>query len=200
MWKQQIIKHISNSINTQLTEEEEAIFFSLVQVKRFMKGQFIVQAGDVCKNSTYVVSGSLVTIYLDKEGNRHIVAFAIEDWWTGDYGSFIAQAPADYSVQCMEDCELLQISKHNFDKLVQAVPKLETFFRYKIERAYVAGQRRVVDKNSLTVQENYFKFINNHPELEQRFPQYMIASFLGATPEFISKIRKKMLEAKKRKS
>ena len=97
------------------------------------------------------------------------------------------------------NCELIQISRENYNIILAEQPKLETFFRQRIENAYVAMQRRIVDKNSLSVKENYFKFINRYPEIEQRFPQYMIASYLGASPEFISKIRKEAA-AKKKKS
>ena len=185
--------------NLNLSEEEKDNLVPLVKVRKYLKGQFVVQAGDVCRYSSYVNSGALKTFYVDNKGNEHIVSFAIEKWWTGDYGSFIAQEPADYSVQCIENCELIQISRENYNIILAEQPKLETFFRQRIENAYVAMQRRIVDKNSLSVKENYFKFINRYPEIEQRFPQYMIASYLGASPEFISKIRKEAA-AKKKKS
>lgn len=188
MQKQEIIEYLTN--NLRLSTEEEDKFFSLVKVRKYLKGQFVVQAGDVCKYSNYVNSGALKTFFMDNKGNEHIVSFAIEKWWTGDYGSFITQEAADYSIQCVENCELIQISRYNYEMILEEIPKLEKFFRQNVENAYVAVQRRIVDRNSLTAKENYFKFIDKYPQIEQRFPQYMIASYLGISPEFLSEIRK----------
>jgi len=115
--------------------------------------------------------------------------FAVEGWWTADLGSFIMQTPADYNVQCLENCILAQINYEELEQLYLQVPKLERFFRIIIQKAYVATQKRVINNLSLTARERYFKFREEYPELEQRVPQYMIASYLGITKEFLSKIR-----------
>lgn len=196
MEKLNIIESLTNKLN--LSNEEAAKFFPLVKVRKYLKGQFVVQAGDVCKYSSYVNSGALKTFFMDNNGSEHIVFFSIEHWWTGDYGSFITQEPADYSIQCVENCELIQIARSNYELIMEEIPKLEKFFRQNVEHAYVAVQRRLVDRNSLTAKENYFKFTDKYPQLEQRFPQYMIASYLGISPEFLSKIRKEASSQKKK--
>ena len=126
---------------------------------------------------------------LDNDGQELIVMFAIENWWTGDLGSFITQTPADYNVQCLENCVLAQVSYEDLQQLYLQVPKLERFFRIIIQRAFVAAQKRLINNLSLSAKERYLQFREEYPQVEQRVPQYMIASYLGITKEFLSKIR-----------
>ena len=172
-----------------LTTEEAGIVASKFKVRKYRKGQFVVQNGDVCRSESFVLSGSLKSFYIAEDGQEHIVMFAIEGWWTADLGSFITQTPADYNVQCLENCILAQINHEDLEHLYLEVPKIERFFRIIIQKAYVATQKRVINNLSLTARERYLKFCEEYPQLEQRVPQYMIASYLGITKEFLSKIR-----------
>jgi len=183
-----LITNISNHIN--LTPKEEELLLSKVKLEKFLKGQYVSQGGDICKYINFVISGSLKSFHLDNEGNEHILAFAIKDWWIGDLGSFAAQKPADYTIQCIENCELAQLSYEDLQYLFIEIPKLERFFRIVIQNAYVYFQSRIIDNLSLTAKEKYVNFISLYPQFERRVPQYMIASYLGFTPEFLSKIRK----------
>ena len=181
------LDHISRYI--QLTSDEQSIFLSKVKFRKYLKGQFVVQNGDVCRHENFVVSGCLKTFYIDNEGHEHIVMFAIEDWWTADLGSFITQTPADLNVQCLEDSELIQITYSDLQQLYTEIPKLERFFRIIIQNAFVAAQKRIVNNLSLPAMERYIQFREQYPKIEQRVPQYMVASYLGITKEFLSKIR-----------
>lgn len=183
-----LLSYISNHII--LTPGEEELLLSKVRTRKFLKGQYVSQGGDISKYINFVISGSLKSFHLDREGNEHILAFAIEDWWIGDLGSFATQKPADYSIQCIENCELAQLSYEDLQFLYTEIPQLERFFRIIIQNAYVYFQRRIIDNLSLTAKEKYLNFIKQYPQFEQRVPQYMIASYLGFTPEFLSKIRK----------
>jgi CRP-like cAMP-binding protein len=184
---QPFLDHISRYI--QLTPAEQSIFLSKVKLKKYLKGQFVVQDSDICRHESFVLSGCLKTFYLDNEGHEHIVMFAIEDWWTADLGSFITQTPADLNVQCLEDSELVQISYNDLQQLYIEIPKLERFFRIIIQNAFVAAQKRIMNNLSLPAKERYLQFREQYPKIEQRVPQYMIASYLGITKEFLSKIR-----------
>ena len=115
--------------------------------------------------------------------------FAIENWWTADLGSFIEQSPADYNVQCLEKSVLAQLSYDDLEQLYLQIPKLERFFRIIIQKAYVATQKRLINNLSLPAKERYLQFLDQYPLIEQRVPQYMIASYLGITKEYLSKIR-----------
>jgi len=184
---QPLFDYISRYVS--LTTEEATILASKFKVRKYLKGQFVVQNGDVCRSESFVLSGCLKSFFIGDDGQEHIVMFAVEGWWTADLGSFIMQTPADYNVQCLENCILAQINYEELEQLYLQVPKLERFFRIIIQKAYVATQKRVINNLSLTARERYFKFREEYPELEQRVPQYMIASYLGITKEFLSKIR-----------
>ena len=172
-----------------LTEEEQQLFLSNIRLGKYLKGQYVVQNGNICRYESFVLKGCLKTFYIDNEGQEHIVMFAIENWWTADLGSFLTQTPASYNVLCLENCELAQITYSDLEALYLSIPKLERFFRIILQKAYVAGQQRIVNNFSLAAKERYVQFRKQYPEIDQRVPQYMIASYLGMTKEFLSKIR-----------
>lgn len=186
-----LLKYINNYVT--LTKEEEAFLVSKVFCRTFLKGQYIVQQGDVCKYECFVLSGCTKTFYMDEEGQEHIVMFSIEDWWTSDIGSFITQTPADFNVLCMETTELVIFPFDVIEDLYSNIPKLERLFRQIIEKALVASQKRIVRSFSMSAKDRYLYFRNQYPKIEQRIPQYMIASYLGITKEFLSKIKSQLL-------
>ncbi len=186
-----LLNYISKYIS--LTEEEESILVSKVSYRKYLKGQYILQQGDVCKNSSFLISGCTKMFYMDMEGQEHIVMFAIKDWWSSDLGSYITQQSANYNIQCIENTEAIQFSYDNQEELFQKIPKLERFFRKIIEKALVASQNRIVRNFSLTAKERYLIFREQYPTMEQRIPQYMIASYLGITKEFFSKIKSQLI-------
>lgn len=177
----------------KLTTEEEAILLSKVVVRTYLKDQYIVQQGDVCNSSNFIISGCTKTFYMGADGQEHVVMFSIEDWWTSDLGSFIAQKPADFNVQCIENTTVVQFTYENLEKLYTQIPKLERLFRKIVERAFVASQKRVIRNFSLTAKERYVIFKKTYPKIDQRVPQYMIASYLGITKEFLSKIKSQLI-------
>lgn len=189
------IQPLLNYIQEQviLTKEAEAILEAKLICRKYLKGQYVIQQGDICKYECFVVSGSTKTFHVDDEGQEHIVMFSIENWWTSDMGSFITQTPADYNVQCLENTELILFSYDIIEELYEEIPVLERFFRKIIERAFVASQKRIVRNFSLSAKERYLYFKNQYPKIEQRIPQYMVASYLGITKEFLSKIKKQVL-------
>ena len=192
MNKKPLIDYIHKYIN--LTVEEETMLFSKLIYRNYLKDQYIVQQGDVCKSINFIVSGSTKTFYVDAEGQEHIVVFSIEDWWTSDLGSFMTQKPADFNVQCIENTQLFQFTYNNLEELYKEIPKLERLFRKIVERAFVASQKRIIRNFSLTAKERYQIFKNTYPKIEQRVPQYMIASYLGITKEFLSKIKSQLVQ------
>jgi CRP-like cAMP-binding protein len=177
-----------------LTVEEETILLSKIVNRNYLKDQYIVQQEDICKSINFIVSGCTKTFYVDAEGQEHIVVFSIEDWWTSDLGSFISQKPADFNVQCLENTHLIQFTYNNLEELYKEIPKLERLFRKIVERAFVASQKRIVRNFSLTAKERYQIFKKTYPKIEQRVPQYMIASYLGITKEFLSKIKSQLIQ------
>lgn len=186
-----LLSYIKRYIN--LTEQEITVLSEHVKTRTYLKGQYIVQQGDVCKYESFVISGCAKTFFIDTEGNEHVVMFAIENWWTADLGSFITQEPADYNVQCLEKTAVAQFSHESLELIYTQIPQLERFFRIIIQKAYVASQKRIVRNFSLTAKERYLIFRNQYRDIEQRVPQYLIASYLGITKQFLSKIRAELI-------
>ncbi|GGK32194.1 cyclic nucleotide-binding protein [Yeosuana aromativorans] len=185
-----LLKYMNDYVT--LTEEEKDFLVSKVICRKYLKGQYIVQQGDICKYSCFVLSGCTKTFYMDPQGQEHIVMFSIEDWWSSDIGSFINQTPADFNIQCLESTELAMFSYDVIEELYSEIPKLERFFRQVTERGLIASQKRIVRSFSLSAKEQYIYFRNQYPKIDQRIPQYMIASYLGITKEFLSKIKSQL--------
>ena len=189
---QPLLDYISRYI--QLTEEEQQLFLSKIRLGKYLKGQYVVQNGNVCRYESFVLKGCLKTFYIDNEGQEHIVMFALENWWAADLGSFLTQTPASYDILCLENCELAQISFTDLEELYHSIPKLERFMRIIVQKAYVASQQRIVNNFSLSAKDRYVQFRKQYPEIDQRVPQYMIASYLGMTKEFLSKVRHQLIQ------
>ena len=177
----------------QLTSEERSTLASKVKIRKYLKGQFVVQNGDICKYESFVLSGCLKSFYIDNDGQEHIVMFAVENWWTADMSSFITQTPSDYNIQCLENSVLAQLYFEDLEQLYIQIPKLERFFRIIIQKAYITSQKRLINNFSLPAKDRYLQFREKYPQIEQRVPQYMIASYLGITKEFLSKIRGQLI-------
>lgn len=175
-----------------LTDQEVDIFKSLSRVKKLRKRQYLVEEGELCRYENFVTKGCLRCYYVDPDGNEHIVQFAIEGWWISDLHSFLTQTPAHFNVDAIEPSEVIQIEYDHLQELYQKVPKFERFFRQIIQRAFVAAQERIIDSYSKDARQRYLEFSEMYPEIEQRVPQYMLASYLGITPEFLSKIRRRL--------
>lgn len=192
---QPFIKYINSYVS--LTKEEEEIILSTVTYRKYLKGQYVVQQGDLCKQSGFIITGCTRTFYADDEGQEHIVMFSFENWWASEIGSFVTQTPSDYNVHCIEDTELIQLTYDNQEILFKKIPKLERFFRLVLETAFVSSQKRIVRNFSLSAKDKYLHFKTEHQEMEQRIPQYMVASYLGITKEFLSKIKGQLLQESK---
>jgi CRP-like cAMP-binding protein len=187
-----ILAYVSRYVS--LTEEETDFFTSLLKLRSLRKRQYLVQAGDVCRYECFVNSGCLRTYSIDDKGQEHVVQFAIEDWWTSDLYSFLTQTPAAYHIEALEDSELVLLDKASYDQLLENVPKFDRMFRVIIQNAFIAQQRRILEDMSLPAHERYVLFLQRYPQFEQRLPQHQIASYLGITPESLSRIRKQLAE------
>ncbi len=179
-----------------LTREEEDICKTFLVPKKVRKRQYILQEGEICKYSSFVEKGTLRSYTIDDKGHEHIIQFAIEGWWISDMYSFLTGEPSVYNIDVLEDAELLLLSRSSEEELLQKVPKFERYMRLLVQGAYIAMQRRVVLSLSQTAEEKYTKLTNTYPDIIQRVPQHMIASYLGVTPETLSRIRKQIADRK----
>ena len=172
-----------------LSDEEFEHALSFFKFRKFRRHQFVLQEGDISKYENYIVKGCTRTYETDDKGQEHIIQFGIEDWWVGDMYSFLTNTPSLNNIICIEDCEILQISADNHEKMCDSIPKLEKHFRKLIQNAYVASTRRIYSNLSKPALERYHEFLDRYPQLGQRIPNNYIASYLGITPQSLSRLR-----------
>jgi len=179
-----------------LNAEEKKFFCSLLRVKQIRKRQYVLQAGDVSRFETFVNKGCLRAYYIDDDGNERIAQFALEGWWIGDMASFTRGLPAKLTIDAMEDSEIIQIEKADFEMLLERIPKFERYFRLLLTNAFIAHQHRILSYLSSTAEERYAELLTKYPGFEQHIPLRHIASYLGVTPEFLSRMRKRLTKKK----
>ncbi|SEL41674.1 cAMP-binding domain of CRP or a regulatory subunit of cAMP-dependent protein kinases [Chitinophaga rupis] len=187
-----IIQNVSRFIT--LTREEELLFTSLLRMQKVRKKQFIVQPEYVCQYRTYIATGALRSYFMGNDGQEYTIALAVDDWWISDFTSYIYQEPATLFVEAMENSTLIQISYQNEQMLYEKLPKFERFFRLHSQRGAAAIQKRMLGSISKTAEERYEEMQKKYPQFLQRFPQYVIASYLGMTTQFLSRIRNQKLK------
>ena len=176
----------------RLTPEEEAQIKIYLTPKKLRKKQYLLQEGDVCKTIAFIEKGALREYSVDDNGNDHIIQFGLEGWIISDLYSFLTGEPATYNIDAIEDAELALISKAAHEELLQKVQKYETFTRLNITGAYLAMQKRLTSIISSSLEERYANFTTLYPNIVQRVPQHMIASYMGLTPETLSRIRRRI--------
>lgn len=183
-----ILKNITKHIS--LDEDEIAFFSSILVSKKLSKKTFLLEAGQDCRYLSYVHSGALRSYYIDKDGRESTIMFAIADWWITDMYCYLNKMPAMMYIEAIEDSIIFQISRSNFDHLLDRFPKFEKFFRILMQNAYTREQLRVMENLSLTAEERYQSFLIKYPQIVKQVTQKQIASYLGITPEFLSTLRK----------
>lgn len=186
-----IIQNISKHIS--LTPEEEILFLSKTDTKHYKAKTIVLNAGEISKFSYFVNSGLLRSFTINDNIVEHILSFACESWWIGDMYSLLSQKPGNLFIEVLEDAEVVLLSKENQEELYHEIPKLERFFRILTENSLVANQERLMDNLSLTAEERFQKFCKKYPTLIQKVPQKQIASYIGVTPEFFSKMKSRLL-------
>lgn len=154
----------------------------------------LLRAGDICNFELYVNKGCIREYYIDSKGMEITLQFAVEDWWMSDITSFQDQTPSSMYIETLEDCELLVLSRNVKERLLLKVPKFERMFRLMIQRHLSVVQNRLFRTISYTAMEKYLEFISRYPSIPQRVPQHYIASYLGISPEFLSKLRTRHLK------
>ena len=185
----QLLKsNISEKVS--ITDAEMELVSKYFRAKSIKKKKDLNRKGEVCKDFAFVCKGFLRSYSIDEKGIEHISRIALENYWIGDLYSFFTGEPSEYAIEAIEDSELLTISFHDLDRIYLEVPIMERFFRKLFVNAYVSTLHRLNSTVSESVEVRYKNLLKNHPNLFQRMPLNYIASYLGMTPESVSRIRK----------
>jgi CRP-like cAMP-binding protein len=181
-----LLQHIGKHIT--LTEEEQSRFTALLHQRSLKKKQFLTREGEIARGPAFVIRGLLRSYSIDRNGFEHVIQFAPPGWWVGDIGSMIRQQPGILNVDALEDSEVLWMAEADAEALYERIPKFERFFRILTQNALAAHQARLVSILSLPAKERYADFCRLYPSLIECLPQKQIASYIGVTPEFLSKM------------
>ncbi len=183
-------RHIGKKI--RLTAEEFDLCSGFFSQRSLKRRQFLLQEGDVCKHLAFVHTGCLRDYTVDQRGEEHTIQFAIDDWWISDLDSFLAGTASTHNIDAVHDSEVLLLEKSARERLLETVPCMERFFRLLLEGNYVATHRRINENLSASAEERYLTFITTYPRLVEQVPQHQIASYLGITPQSLSRIRREL--------
>lgn len=189
-----LIEYVNNHTASPITREEEAMIVAAFQPKKLRKKQYFLQEGEVCKNTGFIIEGAMRQYIVDEKGVEHIVHLYIEEYWATDRESSIMLTPSRYNIDAWEDTQLLIISRADMLDLMGKIPALVEMIRVMDERYAIANNRRLSSTISSTAEKRYEEFAENHPQFIQRFPQHLIASYLGITKETLSRIRKQAVK------
>ncbi|MBD0278465.1 MAG: Crp/Fnr family transcriptional regulator [Bacteroidota bacterium] len=188
---ERLLKSIAEKVPS--TEEELHICTRYFTPKKLRKRQYLLQEGDVSNRLAFVEEGALYSYTIDTKGVQRVQQFAFEGWWIADLYSFFTKEPSKLSIEALEESELLLLDHEQHQKLLQNVPKYETYTRILYQNAYVALQQRLEGTLGLPAEEKYLRLIEQYPSILNRVPLHLIASYLGVTPETLSRIRKQMI-------
>ncbi|WP_242917291.1 Crp/Fnr family transcriptional regulator [Pontibacter liquoris] len=184
-----VFQHINKFVSIDENEFDDIILYFTRRSAE--KKALLMRPGDLALHDYFVLSGCLHMYFTDKKGTEHTIQFALKGWWLADYAALQGKKPAGFYMQAVEDSELLSISQTKREELFRAFPKMASYFRAVYQIAYGAYQTRMKYMLSYSKEEIYFEFRDSYPEFVNSVPQYLIASYLGLTPEYISKLRRK---------
>ena len=177
--------------NVQLNDSDLETFSNAFYPKTIVKKQFLLKQGEICKFEGFVTKGCFRVFTLDSQGKEHVLYFAIKDWWITDIDSFTNQNKSILSIQAIEDSEALLITHEDKEQLYQQIPSIEKLFRIMTQKTLVSLQRRMISNLSQTADDRYLNFITKYPQIAQKLTNLQLASYLGISHEFLSKIRSK---------
>lgn len=185
-----LFDHIELKSGEKLTDDEQQVIMAAFHHKRILKRHYFLREGDVCKYIGFIAKGSARMFAVDEKGHEHIIGFGLESWWISDQESLVNLTPSPYYIEMLEDSELLLITLSGarelrlksrcFNLAVSVLDKIHA----------IAMQKRIHAAIGMTAEEKYCDLSVTYPEIIDRFPINMIASYLGLSPETLSRIRR----------
>ena len=184
--------YLDAHISARVSDADFACICAAFTPERLQKKAFLLRAGEVCKHFAFVLAGALRLYSVDDKGDEHVLSLGVENWWVGDRESCVLLTPSRYYIDALEDASLLLITHAQMQELVRTVPAMAELMRGLDRRHEIATQKRLEAAISSTAEERYVAFLVQYPTYVQRFPQHLIASYLGILPETLSRIRTKL--------
>jgi CRP-like cAMP-binding protein len=184
------LNYLRKFTDKPLTDDEKALIRQNFTPYRIKKGQYTLQAGDICKKFAFIVKGAMRMYYVDEKGLEHIVRLGIEEWWMGDRESFMNRTPSRYHVDALEQCHLLCMSMDNAIEMEKQIPAFRLMKNRLDERNNMANERRLTAAISFTAKKRYIDFAECYPDFLSRFPQHIIASYLGINKDTLSRVKR----------
>jgi len=179
-----------------LNKEEKELVTKNFHSRLYRKRQYVLQKGNICTQLNFVVRGCLRMYKIDEQGATHVLQFAVENYWINDLGSFHSEKPSELNIDALDDTMVLQINRNDLVSLYLQASKFDRIFRVLIENSFINLQKRLLQNISSTAEQRYQAFLDTYPHLVNRLSQTQIASFLGITPEFLSRLRNKVSKSK----
>lgn len=178
----------------ELSNNELQLIESVCRLKKLRKKQFLFQEGEVWHYNAFVCRGLVKTFSIAENGTEHIINFAPENYWTGDRESLYSGKPSLLNIDAIEPTELILIDKPDFEKLCAEIPQLNQLVNQIIQKSFIVSQGRILANISFTAEEKYQNFLEKYPNIVNRIPQHMIASYIGITPETLTRLRRNMVK------
>jgi CRP-like cAMP-binding protein len=185
------IQEISGKL---LSEDDKHLLMAHFKPKKLRKRQYFLQEGDVCKYIGFIVKGSARTFTVDDKGHEHILKLSLENWWLADFESFYKLTPSRFNIEALENLEVLQSTNAQIEEFLKDIPAFSAMANVISQNNTIATQKRMQTAMSYTAEERYEDLISNYPQFLQRFPQNMIASYLGLSPETLSRLKKNAIK------
>lgn len=185
-----LFNYVEKLSGQALSADEKKVFMTHFKPKKLRRRQFFLQDGDVCKYTGFIVKGAAKTFTVDEKGHEHILKLSVEDWWLADFESYYKLTPSRFNIEALEDMEILQITYALVEEFIKPIPAFSAMQDVISQNNTIAAQKRMQSAISQSGEERFKELVNDYPHFLQRFPQNLIASYLGLTPESLSRIRK----------
>ena len=191
---QMLFDYIQDLSGQTLSEDDKELLMAHFKPKKIRKRQYFLQEGDVCKYAGFIVKGAAKTYTVDEKGHEHILKLSVEDWWLADFESYYHLKPSRFNIEALEDMEILQITNAVVEEFIKPIPAFSAMQKVLSQNNTIAAQKRMQSAISQSGEERFQELVNEYPHFIQRFSQNLIASYLGLTPESLSRIRKNSLK------
>lgn len=185
-----LFDYIQEISGKQLSENDKHLLMIHFKPRKLRKRHYFLQEGDICKYIGFIVKGSARTFTVDEKGHEHILKLSLENWWLADFESFYLLTPSRFNIEALEDLEVLQTTNAQIEEFLKHIPAFSTMANAINQNYTIANQKRIQATMSYSAEERYEDLVKNYPHFLQRFPQNMIASYLGISPETLSRIKK----------